>query len=116
VGDEEQERRFQDRIKNPTKRWKLSQMDLESRARWFDYAQAKDEMFAATDTKHAPWYVVNADDKRRARLNCIYHLLGQIPCPYKKINPAALKIPKRQKPTGYVRPPVYTQRFIPEVF
>jgi len=116
VSDAEQERRFKERIKNPTKRWKLSPMDLESRARWFDYARAKDEMFDRTDTKHAPWWVVEADDKKRARLNCIRHLLNQIPCPYDEFEPTALKLPKRQKPIGYVRPPVYTQRFIPEVY
>ena len=116
VGDTEQERRFKDRIANPTKRWKLSAMDLESRARWFDYARAKDEMFAATDTKQAPWYVVQADNKKRARLNCIHHLLSQIPCPYREIDPITLKVPKRQKDSGYVRPPVDDQTFVPEVF
>jgi polyphosphate kinase 2 len=116
VSDEEQERRFKERISNPTKRWKLSPMDLEARARWFDYARAKDEMFAATDLKPAPWYVVEGDDKRRARLNCIHHLLSQIPCPYDKIEPAKLKLPRRQKPTGYVRPPRSTQTFVPDVY
>ena len=116
VSDAEQERRFQERIENPTKRWKLSPMDLESRARWFDYARAKDEMFAATDLKPAPWYVVEGDDKRRARLNCIHHLLGQVPCPYKDIEPAKVKVPKRQKAGGYVRPPMSTQTFVPEVY
>ena len=116
VSDDEQERRFKERIENPTKRWKLSRMDLESRARWFDYARAKDEMFAATDLKPAPWYVVEGDDKRRARLNCIHHLLSQIPCPYKDIEPAKLKVPKRQKSTGYVRPPMNAQTFVPEVY
>jgi len=116
VSDDEQERRFKERIENPTKRWKLSRMDLESRARWFDYARAKDEMFAATDLKPAPWYVVEGDDKRRARLNCIHHLLSQIPCPYKDIEPAKLKVPKRQKSTGYVRPPMNAQTFVPQVY
>jgi len=116
VSDDEQERRFKERIENPTKRWKLSPMDLESRARWFDYARAKDEMFAATDLKPAPWYVVEGDDKRRARLNCIHHLLSQVPCPYKDIEPAKLKVPKRQKAGGYVRPPMSTQTFVPEVY
>ena len=116
VSDDEQERRFKERIENPSKRWKLSPMDLESRARWFDYARAKDEMFAATDLKPAPWYVVEGDDKRRARLNCIHHLLSQIPCPYKDIEPAKLKVPKRQKSTGYVRPPMNAQTFVPEVY
>ena len=116
VSDDEQERRFKERIENPSKRWKLSPMDLESRARWFDYARAKDEMFAATDLKPAPWYVVEGNDKRRARLNCIHHLLSQIPCPYKDIEPAKLKVPKRQKSTGYVRPPMNAQTFVPEVY
>ncbi len=116
VSDAEQERRFKERIENPTKRWKLSRMDLESRARWFDYARAKDEMFAATDLKPASWYVVEGDDKRRARLNCIHHLLSQVPCPYKDIEPAKLKVPKRQKPTGYVRAPMASQTFVPEVY
>jgi polyphosphate kinase 2 len=116
VSDSEQERRFKERIQNPTKRWKLSRMDLESRARWFDYARAKDEMFAATDLKPASWYVVDGDDKRRARLNCIHHLLSQVPCPYKDIEPAKLKVPKRQKPTGYVRAPMASQTFVPEVY
>jgi len=116
VSDEEQERRFKERIENPTKRWKLSRMDLESRARWFDYARAKDEMFAATDLKPAPWYVVEGDDKYRARLNCIHHLLSQVPCPYKDIEPEKLKVPKRQKPTGYVRAPRASQTFVPEVY
>jgi polyphosphate kinase 2 len=116
VSDAEQERRFKERIENPTKRWKLSPMDLESRARWFDYAKAKDEMFVATDLKPAPWYVVEGDDKRRARLNCIHHLLSQVPCPYKDIEPAKMKVPKRQKPTGYVRPPMSAQTFVPEVY
>ena len=116
VSDSEQERRFKERIENPTKRWKLSRMDLESRARWFDYARAKDEMFAATDLKPASWYVVEGDDKRRARLNCIHHLLSQVPCPYKDIEPAKLKVPKRQKPTGYVRAPMASQTFVPEVY
>ena len=116
VSDGEQERRFKERIASPTKRWKLSGMDLESRARWFDYAKAKDDMFAATDTKQSPWHVVQADNKKRARLNCIHHLLSQIPYPYQKIEPVALKVPKRQKDTGYVRPPVTEQTFVPEVY
>ena len=116
VSDTEQERRFKDRIANPTKRWKLSKMDLESRARWHDYAKAKDEMFAATDTKQAPWSVVQADNKKRARLNCIHHLLSRIPCPYQKAEPVALKVPKRQKDTGYVRPPMAEQTFVPEKY
>ena len=116
VSDKEQERRLQERMANPTKRWKLSEMDLESRARWFDYAKAKDEMFAATDTKQSPRCAVRADNKRRARLDCIHHLLSQTPCPYQKVEPVALKVPKRQKRTGYVRPPVTEQTFVPDVY
>jgi len=116
VSDAEQERRFKERVSNPSKRWKLSEMDLESRARWFDYARAKDEMFAATDLKPAPWYVVEGDDKRRARLNCVHHLLSQVPCPYEDFKPPKLKVPKRQKSTGYVRPPMNAQTFVPEIY
>jgi polyphosphate kinase 2 len=116
VSEAEQERRFKDRIENPTKRWKLSGMDLESRARWFDYARAKDEMFALTDTAGSPWHVVQADNKKRARLNCIHHLLSLVPCPYHKVEPVALTVPTLQRDTGYVRPPVDDQTFVPEVF
>jgi polyphosphate kinase 2 len=114
VSDEEQERRFQERINNPAKRWKISPMDLESRKRWVEYSKAKDTMFQYTDIKQAPWYVVNADDKLRARLNCIHHLLSLIPyedVPYEKI-----KVPPRQSDEGYVRPPVEDQTFVPEVY
>ncbi|KPK01188.1 MAG: polyphosphate kinase [Gemmatimonas sp. SG8_28] len=114
VGDEEQERRFQARIKDPTKRWKLSPMDLESRARWVEYSKAKDEMFHYTDIKQAPWYVVNADNKRRARLNCISHLLSMIP--YEDVNGKKIKLPPRGAGEGYVRPPIEEQTFIPEPF
>ncbi len=112
VSDEEQERRFQARIKDPTKRWKLSPMDVESRARWVEYSKAKDEMFAHTDIKQAPWYVVNADDKRRARLNCISHLLSKIP--YEDLTPEPIELPARQARGGYVRPPITDQTFVPE--
>ena len=91
VNEEEQERRFQDRLKDPTKRWKLSPMDLESRSRWVEYSRAKDDMFAHTDIKQAPWYVVNADDKKCARLNVIQHLLGVVP--YEDLTPPAIKLP-----------------------
>jgi polyphosphate kinase 2 len=111
VSNEEQERRFQARIREPTKRWKLSPMDLESRARWVEYSMAKDAMFAATDIKQAPWYVVEADDKRRARLNCIHHLLSLIP--YQDLTPEPLKLPPRQKDGGYVRPPKTDQTYVP---
>ena len=114
VSDEEQERRFRQRIENPTKRWKLSPMDLESRTRWFEYSKAKDEMFAYTDIKQAPWYVVNADDKKRARLNCISHLLSMIP--YEDLTPEPIKLPTRQEYPGYVRPPITDQTFVPEVY
>ncbi len=114
VSDDEQEERFQDRIKDPTKRWKLSPMDLEARTRWVDYSRAKDEMFKYTDIKQAPWWVVNADEKRSARLNCIRHLLTQIP--YKDLTPPPLKLPPRQKNDGYVRPPLADQTFVPEVY
>jgi len=113
VSDEEQERRFQDRMKDPTKRWKLSPMDLESRRRWAEYSRAKDEMFAVTDTKQSPWYVVNAEDKKCARLNVIRHLLSIIP--YKDLTPESLKLPPLDK-TKYVRPPISEQNFIPEVY
>jgi polyphosphate kinase 2 len=114
VSDAEQERRFRGRIHDPTKRWKLSPMDLQSRARWVDYSRAKDEMFATCDIKQAPWYVVNADDKKRARLNVIRHLLDQIP--YQDLTPERIKLPKRQPITGYVRPPMTDQTFVPEVY
>jgi polyphosphate kinase len=114
VSDEEQERRFQARINDPTRRWKLSPMDLESRARWVEYSKAKDEMFAHTDTKQSPWYVVNADEKKRARLNCIHHLLSLIP--FEDLTPEPIVLPPRQDHLGYVRPPISDQTFIPEVY
>lgn len=114
VSDDEQERRFQDRIDDPTKGWKLSPMDLESRAKWVEYSKAKDDMFAYTDTKQCPWHVVNASDKRRARLNCIHHLLGSIP--YQDITPKPLKLPPRIVDSAYVRPPITDQTFVPEVY
>ncbi len=112
VSDEEQERRFQGRLDDPTKRWKLSPMDLESRTRWVEYSRAKDEMFAHTDTKQAPWYVVAADDKRRARLNTIRHLLSLIP--YEELPQQAIRLPDRQSDVGYVRPPMADQTFVPD--
>ncbi len=114
VSDEEQERRFQARIHHPTKHWKLSPMDLQSRSRWVEYSKAKDQMFAHTDIKQAPWYVVNADNKRRARLNVINHLLGMID--YEDISPEPVTLPPRQEKTGYVRPPMADQTFVPEVY
>ncbi len=113
VSDEEQERRFQERMDDPTKRWKLSPMDLESRARWADYSRAKDEMFAHTDNKQAPWYVVNADNKEAARLNVIRHLLSLIP--YQDLTPEPLKLPSLKK-GSYIRPPITEQTFVPEVY
>jgi polyphosphate kinase 2 len=114
VSDEEQERRFHDRIVDPTKRWKLSPMDLESRRRWIEYSKAKDEMFAHTDIKQAPWYVVEADVKKRARLNCIKHLLGMIS--YQDLTPAPMQLPPRQEARGYVRPPISDQTFVPDEY
>jgi polyphosphate kinase len=111
VSDEEQERRFLDRIEKPAKRWKLSAMDLESRAHWADFSRAKDVMFAHTDTKWSPWWVVDADDKRRARLNCIAHLLSMVP--YEDVTSDPLVLPPRQ-PDDYVRPPKADQTFVPD--
>jgi polyphosphate kinase 2 len=112
VSDEEQERRFQARLDDPTKRWKLSPMDLESRTRWVEYSKAKDEMFAHTETKQAPWYVVNADDKRRARLNTMRHLLSLVP--YEEVPVPQIRLPARQSDVGYVRPPLTDQTFVPD--
>ncbi|CAN5169340.1 polyphosphate kinase 2 [soil metagenome] len=112
VSDAVQEKRFQARIDDPTRRWKLSPMDLESRSRWVEYSKAKDEMFRHTDIKQAPWFVVNSDDKKRARLNVISHLLAQIP--YADPNTDPIKLPKQQADAGYVRPQVSDQSFIPE--
>jgi polyphosphate kinase len=114
VSDEEQERRFQDRINTPTKRWKLSPMDLESRAKWVEYSKAKDTMLSYTDTKQSPWYVVNANDKKRARLNVIVHLLSLIP--YEDLTPEKLTLPPRQTDKGYIRPPMTDQTFVPEKY
>lgn len=114
VSDEEQEKRFQDRIDDPTKHWKLSPMDMQSRLKWVEYSKAKDAMFMHTDIKQAPWYVVNADDKKRARLNVIHHLLSM--SPYKDLTPSTMKLPPRQKDDGYVRPPITDQTFVPEVY
>ena len=114
VNDEEQERRFQERIRNPIKRWKLSPMDMESRKHWVEYSRAKDEMFAHTDRKKTPWFVVNADDKKRARLNCIAHLLQQVP--YRDIRPVEVEVPARQEDTGYRRPKKSSQRFVKQVY
>jgi polyphosphate kinase 2 len=113
VSMEEQTRRLESRIHDGRKIWKLSPMDLESYRRWYDYSRARDEMFQATDTAWAPWYVVRSDDKRRARLNIITHLLSRIP--YKKLRRDKTVLPKRQKPHGY-REPDYPYKFVPETF
>jgi polyphosphate kinase 2 len=110
VSDEEQERRFRDRMRDPKKRWKLSDMDLQSRVRWVEYSRAKDEMFRYTDIKQAPWWVVDADDKRRARLNCIRHLLTQVP--YQDLTPEPIPLPPRDDGLGYERPPMSDQTFV----
>ncbi len=111
VSDEEQERRFQARINDPKRRWKLSDMDLESRRRWVEYSKAKDDMFAHTDIKQAPWYVVNADDKKKARLNTISHLLTLIP--FEEVEVPPIELPPREDAFAYVRPPLGDQTFIP---
>ena len=114
VSDKEQEKRFQDRIKDPTKRWKISPMDLKAREKWVDYSKAKDDMFAATDIPESPWNVVEADDKKRARLNFISDLLSKVP--YKDLPPKEIKLPSRQKEIDYERPPLDTQNFVPEKY
>jgi polyphosphate kinase len=114
VSNEEQERRFEARIKDPTKRWKLSPMDMQSRARWVEYSKAKDVMFSYTDIKQAPWHVVNADCKMCARLNCIRHLLSLIP--FEDLTPEPIKLPPRQTEQGYVRPPITDQTFVPQIY
>ena len=114
VSDAEQEVRFKQRIKDPIRRWKISDMDLRSREKWVDYSIAKDEMFKYTDIKQAPWYVVEGDDKKRARLNVIAHLLSLFP--YTSIKDPKLRLPTRQLDGGYVRPPISDQTFVPEVF
>jgi len=112
VSAEEQERRFRRRIEDPTKRWKLSPMDLESRARWVEYSKAKDQMFLSTDLPDSPWWVIEANDKRRARLNCIHHLLSQIS--YDRIKPEEISLPPLQEGHEYQRPTMDSQRFVPD--
>ena len=114
VSDEEQERRFQSRMSDPTRSWKLSPMDLESRSRWEEYSKAKDAMFAHTDTKQSPWRVVKADNKKCARLNCIRHFLSMVP--YKDLTPTPTELPPRPPGTNYVRPPMEDQTFVPEYY
>jgi polyphosphate kinase len=115
VSDEEQERRLRSRLSDPTRRWKLSPMDLEARQRWVEYSQAKDEMFASTDTKQSPWFVVESDDKRAARLNCIAHLLSLVP--YEEVSPPVVgDLPPRPSDDGYVRPPIEDQTHVPQLY
>ena len=114
VSDKEQERRFLQRMEDPTRRWKISQMDMAARTKWVEYSKAKDEMFAYTDTKLSPWFVVEGDDKRRARLNCICHLLTMIK--YKNVPRKKIILPPIEKDKNYVRPPMSEQTFVPEVY
>lgn len=114
VSDKVQEKRFEQRLRNPLKRWKFSPMDLKSREKWAGYSKAKDEMFHYTDTRISPWFVVNADSKKKARLNCIAHFLSKIPYKYKP--GAEIKLPKIKKDKGYVRTPIYEQTFVPELY
>lgn len=114
VSDEKQERRFQKRNHDPMRRWKLSPMDLEARSKWVEYSRAKDAMFMYTDIEEAPWYVVNADIKRHARLNCIGHLLSLIP--YKDLTPDPVELPPRQEDPGYERPPITSQTWVPATY
>ena len=111
VSDNEQLKRFTARLEEPHKRWKLSPMDLESLTRWEDYSEAKDIMFAHTDTKQCPWYVVNSEVKRHAHLNCIHHLLSMIT--YDDLTPEPIELPERKQARGYVRPPMSEQTFVP---
>ncbi len=115
VSNEEQERRFKARIEDPVRQWKLSPMDLPSRERWYDYSRARDRMLESTDTKHSPWYIVRSDDKKRARLNCISHLLNLIP--YKKLRREKIKLPSRSKKGAYDdQASLKGRRFVPDVF
>lgn len=114
VSEEEQEKRFLNRIKDPTKRWKFSDMDVISRRKWVEYSKAKDEMFSYTDTKHSPWFVVESNDKLRSRLNCIRHLLSMIP--YKDAELPMIELEPRPKQSGYVRPPIEEQTFVPDYY
>jgi polyphosphate kinase 2 len=112
VSDAEQEARFHSRLEDPMRHWKLSPMDLQSIARWEDYSRAKDQMMVHTDIPEAPWFVVESDDKRRARLNMIAHLLGTLD--YREVDRPALKLPERPKSSGYERPPRDTQTYVPD--
>jgi len=112
VSDEEQQRRFRDRLSDPMRRWKLSPMDLESITHWEDYSRAKDEMFLHTDIPEAPWHVLESDDKRSARINMIAHLLSSVP--YRNVKPPSLKLPPRPASRGYVRTPREMQAYVPD--
>ncbi|NKZ08050.1 polyphosphate kinase 2 [Actinomadura latina] len=112
VSDAEQERRFRSRLDDPMRRWKLSAMDLESISRWEEYSRAKDEMFVHTDIPEVPWFVVESEDKRRARINMISHLLSSIP--YREVERPALRLPQRPPPKGYERPPRDEQTYVPD--
>jgi len=114
VSDEEQERRFRVRNTDPVRRWKLSPMDMASRSRWVDYSRAKDAMFMYTDTEKVPWYVVDANIKRHARLNCISHLLSLID--YQNLTPEPIELPPRQLDPGYKRPPITSQKWVPAIY
>lgn len=114
VSEEEQEKRFINRINDPTKRWKLSPMDLKSREKFTEYSKAKDEMFSYTDTKLNPWFVVDADDKKHARLNCIHHLLSLIP--FKDLTPDPIELSEKKEGRGYVRPPLDEMTYVPEIY
>lgn len=114
VSQDEQEKRFRSRLNEPTKRWKLSPMDIKSMEKFEDYSKAKDEMFAYTDTKISPWFMVDADDKKRARLNCIHHLLSIIP--YEELEQKEIVLPERQERKGYIRPPLDEMTYVPEVY
>ena len=114
VSDTEQEARFQSRIDDPTRRWKLSPMDLEARNRWVDFSQAKDAMFNRTNIPEAPWFTVEADDKRRARLNCLRHVLSKVP--WEDMTPPAIELPPRPKQGNYTRPPINEQFFVPNAY
>jgi polyphosphate kinase 2 len=115
VGQKEQERRFEARIKDPLRQWKLSPMDLGSYRRWYEYSRARDSMLKATDTKHAPWYIVRSDDKKKARLNCITHLLSLIP--YRKVPREKIELPKRKAKDSYDdKAPLKGRHFVPEKF
>jgi polyphosphate kinase len=115
VGNEEQERRFEARITDPVRQWKLSPMDLPSREKWYEYSRARDMMLEATDTPHAPWYILHSDDKKRARLNCISHLLSKLP--HEKLSRADIKLPKRSKKDAYDdQATLMGRRFVPERF